>query len=197
MGSLRTVPGVAAAGDGTLSNRRQQSFNLPSTGSIGILGSLGCDAIIDEVLIRGASRPTGASFIRLFRQRANSAAVDNTLPSDGSVAAAQWITDGYATGTGPLPLGNGTGTSTGVAATTSTMRATLTTATSGSNSGVAPLNNVLYKGDLIGYQIAANSAGTGTGASLNNAVGVYVTIVYREIDVAKTVALGDPNYVDG
>ena len=63
---------------------------------------------------------------------------------------------------------------------------------------MAPLNNVLYKGDLIGYQISSNSAGTGAlGASLNNAVGVYVTIVYREIDVAKTVALGDPNYVDG
>jgi len=196
MGSLRTVPGINV---GVATEVREASFQIPSTTSIGVLGSLGCDAVIEEILFRGQARPTSNSLIRLFRRRANSVAVDDGAAAAGSVPAAAWITDAYTTGAGTgLTLGNGTGTGTGTAATKSTMRATLTAATSGSNSGLAPQNNVLLASDLIGYQttVAADTGFTG-GTGLTGAVGVTVTIRYREVIRDALVNTANPNYVDG
>jgi hypothetical protein len=194
MGSLRTIPGINA---GVATEVREISFQIPANSNIGILGGIGTDAVIEEVLFRGAARPTVASFIRLWRHRSNSTAVDNGAVSSGSVAAAQWITDGYATGTGTgTGLGNGATGATGTPATKSTMRATLTAASSGSNSGVAPQNNVLYASDLIGYQCSTDSAGA-TGGALTGSVGVTVIIRYREIDISKLTGVSNANYVDG
>lgn len=194
MGSLRTVPGINV---GVATETREMSFTIPSNSNIGILGCIGTDVLIEEVLFRGQARPTASSNIRLFRQRANSVAVDNGAIASGSVAAAQWITDAFVTGAGTgLTLGNGTGTGTGTAATKSTMRATLTAATSGSNSGLAPQNNVLLGSDMIGYQVSSDSAGA-TGVALTGAVGVMVTVRYREIIRDALVNTANPNYVDG
>lgn len=194
MGSLRTVPGINV---GVATEVREVTFTISASTQIGILGCLGCDAVIEEILFRGQARPTTTSNIRLFRQRANSVAVDNGAIASGSVAAAQWITDAYATGAGTgLTLGNGTGTGTGTAATKSTMRATLTAATSGSNSGLAPANNVLLASDLIGFQVSSDSAGA-TGVALTGAVGVVVTIRYREVSRDALNNVSNPNYVDG
>lgn len=195
MGSLRTIPGINV---GVATEVREMSFQISASASIGILGSLGCDAVIEEVLFRGQARPSaGGTNIRLFRQRANSVAVDNGAIASGSVASAQWITDAYATGTGTgLAMGNGTGTGTGTAATKSTMRATLTAATSGSNSGLAPQNNVLLASDLIGFQTSSDTAGA-TGAIMSGAVGTTVTIRYREVNRDALNNVSNPNYVDG
>lgn len=196
MGSLRTIPGISVGG--AASEVRELSFQIPASASIGILGCIGVDALIEEVLFRGQARPSaGGTNIRLFRQRANSVAVDNGAIASGSVTAAQWITDAYATGTGTgFAMGNGTGTGTGVPATKSTMRATLTAASSGSNSGVAPANNVLLASDLIGYQTSSDTAGA-TGVVMSGAVGTTVTIRYREINRDALVNTSNANYVDG
>ncbi len=194
MGSLRTIPGINV---GVATEVREITFAIPNNSQIGVLGFLGTDVLIEEIEFRGQARPTTTSNIRLFRQRANSVAVDNGAIASGSVAAAQWITDAFVTGAGTgLALGNGTGTGTGVPATKSTMRATLTAATAGSNSGLAPQNNVLLASDIIGYQVSTDAAGA-TGVALTGAVGVVVAIRYREINKDALVNTANANYVDG
>lgn len=215
MGSLRTIPGIVR---GCSSDTRELTFPISSSAQIGILGGLGCDALIEAVYFRGTGRPTASTAIRLFRMRANSQVQDEFTPTVANITAGQWITDGFITGagtgiiigngTGAGTAGSGTGTGTGALgnglplapATKATMAATLTNATSGANSGY-PRNNVIQATDQIGYAVMgtadATTATGATGAALTGATNVTVTIRFREVDAAALASNDGGNYVDG